>query len=429
MEPLKIISLQAENIKRLVAVHITPEGNLVEISGNNAQGKTSVLDSIWWGLDGERNIQDDPIRHGEERALIRLDLGEIVVTRTFNSKTNGTYTTALKVEASDGSRFTNPQTMLNELLGNLTFDPLNFMKMKPKDQMEMLKTFVPDIDFKSIDEANEADFDARQDINREHKLLVARASGIDVPDDCPEKVDVQDLIIQMRDAAVHNSAIEQIKQNQIRDKNLIVDKIEQATEKTNRAIDLRFQAAELDEQCTKLNREIDNIKVTLDVQEGMPDMIDVQAMQEQLDTVNETNEMVIKAEQKAELLKEAEALKTRSDEFTKTIDTRKEETSEAIKAAKMPVDGLDFGEDCILFNDVPFNQASDAEQLKTSIMMAIVMNPTLRVIRVRDGSLLDESSMKLLADIAAKEDYQIWIERIDSSGKIGFVIEDGSLKK
>jgi hypothetical protein len=54
-------------------------------------------------------------------------------------------------------------------------------------------------------------------------------------------------------------------------------------------------------------------------------------------------------------------------------------------------------------------------------------DPKLRVCRVRDGSLLDESSLKLLADMAAKLDFQVWIERVDSSGKTGFVIAEGQV--
>lgn len=83
---MKIISLQAENVKRLTAVTITPDGNLVQITGKNGQGKTSVLDAIWWALEGAANIQAEPIRKGAEEARIRLDLGEYVVTRTFTRK-------------------------------------------------------------------------------------------------------------------------------------------------------------------------------------------------------------------------------------------------------------------------------------------------------------------------------------------------------
>lgn len=49
---MKIVQLTAENVKRLTAVSIAPDGNLVQITGRNGQGKTSVLDAIWWALAG-----------------------------------------------------------------------------------------------------------------------------------------------------------------------------------------------------------------------------------------------------------------------------------------------------------------------------------------------------------------------------------------
>jgi hypothetical protein len=82
----------------------------------------------------------------------------------------------------------------------------------------------------------------------------------------------------------------------------------------------------------------------------------------------------------------------------------------------------------VLLNGVPFEQASDAERLRASIAIAAAMNPKLRVIRVRDGSLLDDEAMALLSGFASENDFQIWIERVDSSGRVGFVMEDGHLK-
>ncbi len=52
-------------------------------------------------------------------------------------------------------------------------------------------------------------------------------------------------------------------------------------------------------------------------------------------------------------------------------------------------------------------------------------NPKLRVLRIRDGSLLDENGLKLLAEMADANDYQVWIERVETSGKIGVVMVDG----
>jgi hypothetical protein len=36
--------------------------------------------------------------------------------------------------------------------------------------------------------------------------------------------------------------------------------------------------------------------------------------------------------------------------------------------------------------------------------------------------------MKILEEMVDEKDFQCWIERVDSSGKIGFVIENGQLK-
>ncbi len=78
-----------------------------------------------------------------------------------------------------------------------------------------------------------------------------------------------------------------------------------------------------------------------------------------------------------------------------------------------------------MLNGVPLTQASDAEQLRASLAIAMALNPKLRVIRVRDGSLLDSNAMKIIAEMAETKDFQVWIERVDDSGKVGFVLEDG----
>lgn len=85
---MRIVKLQAENVKRLKCVEITPDGSTVVISGRNAQGKTSVLDSIWLALGGGAAARTTvrPIRDGEKRASVTLDLEEIIVTRTWTLK-------------------------------------------------------------------------------------------------------------------------------------------------------------------------------------------------------------------------------------------------------------------------------------------------------------------------------------------------------
>jgi hypothetical protein len=141
--PMRIISLQVDNFMRIKAVSIRPDKSLVEIRGKNEQGKSSLLNAMWAALAGKAAIPPVPIRKGEETASIRLDLGTLKIVRKFKLTEAGEYTTSLTVESDEGARFTKPQDVLNSLVGELSFDPLEFKRMKPKEQAEALKPWSP----------------------------------------------------------------------------------------------------------------------------------------------------------------------------------------------------------------------------------------------------------------------------------------------
>ena len=91
----------------------------------------------------------------------------------------------------------------------------------------------------------------------------------------------------------------------------------------------------------------------------------------------------------------------------------------------MPVPALSLTQDGVLLEGLPLEQASDARaQLRLSCSIAMAQNAKLRVIRVRNGSLLDEDSMAILREMAEDRDWsQVWIEMVDTTGKVGIVIE------
>ena len=65
--PVKITAFEAENVKRIKAVQITPQINgLTVIGGNNNQGKTSVLDAIAWALGGNKYRPETAQRDGAQ---------------------------------------------------------------------------------------------------------------------------------------------------------------------------------------------------------------------------------------------------------------------------------------------------------------------------------------------------------------------------
>ena len=83
MNPQRIVRLKAENVKRLKAVEITPEGEIVVIGGKNGAGKTSVLDSICYALGGKSVQPVKPVRNGEKKAVIVCEMDDLIVTRTI----------------------------------------------------------------------------------------------------------------------------------------------------------------------------------------------------------------------------------------------------------------------------------------------------------------------------------------------------------
>ena len=91
------------------------------------------------------------------------------------------------------------------------------------------------------------------------------------------------------------------------------------------------------------------------------------------------------------------------------------------------MDGLGFDESGVTYQGVPFSQASSAEQIRISLAMAMALNPRLRVIRILDGSLLDEDSMTAIRDQVAERDFQVWIERVADPAESAVVIEDGQV--
>jgi hypothetical protein len=160
----------------------------------------------------------------------------------------------------------------------------------------------------------------------------------------------------------------------------------------------------------------------------LPNKVDTKQLAEAIELARSIEDLLRRAAEHNKHLDQALKLEAESANLSAIMDARNDGKQRAIGAVKLPVEGLSFGDGVVLLDGVPFEQGSDAQRLRVSVAIAMAMNPKLRALRIRHGSELDEDSMKLLAEMLDEADYQCWIERVDSSGKIGFVIEDGHLK-
>jgi hypothetical protein len=433
---LTIVSLEAENIKRLVAVQITPDGSLVQITGKNGQGKTSVLDSLWWALAGRDAMQVEPIRRGEERARIRLDLGTVVITRTFERVEEGGFTTKITAETAEGARFPSPQKMLDAIVGDLSFDPLAFQRAKPAAQFNMLRGFVPEVDFEAIEAAHRDDFSARTEVNRNAKQARAAAEAITFPEDTPaEPIALGPLMEVVQEVATHNGEIEA---RVLRRERVQADAAtyrfgaeesrKKAGEIRERIKRLHLESIEADAEGARLDGLAEEKEGQLAAAGPLPEPWDATEARAAVERAQEVNAAVERRQRQAQLLATAEEEEAESLRLTKAIEDRNADKAKKIAAAKLPVPGLGFGDGAVTWEGLPFDQASDAQQLRASIGIAMAMNPRLRVIRVRDGNSLDSDGLRMVEELAQSEGYQVWIERVEESGAIGFVIEDGLVK-
>ena len=411
---MKIIEFRAERFKRLSAVEITPEGNTVIISGRNGQGKSSVLDAIWLALGGGNATKDSattvPIKEGEKDAVVRLDLGDIVVTRKWTASGS-----TLTVEGADGRKYSSPQTLLDTLVGTISFDPLSFAKMPPMEQRSQLIDLVKlPVDLDELSAQRKAFYDQRTFVNRELKTIQAELAGIQLPDnDVPEEeISIAEMTKKIGMAQDQRSRI-------IMGRQRLQEKVEKAKA-------LRELIQQKTDELTSLGNQI---RSETEILESCKEP-DVQAMRSQLDNAEQINKLVRQKKHKAELQVRLNDKTTESEVLTQQIEAIDRTKKEAFLNVRFPVDGLAVDEEGITYNGIPFRQCSSAEQLKVCVAIASALNPEIRVIRVPDASLLDEESMKVMQDLAQQQDIQIWLERVtDGKEKVGVVIEDGAVKQ
>lgn len=418
---MKILKLQAENIKRLHAVEIEPNGNVVVIGGKNGAGKSSCLDAIEYALGGEPAVKM-PVRRGEDKAKVVLDLGDLIVRRTFTAAGGST----LMVTNADGERKLSPQAILDKLVGKLTFDPLSFSRQKPDGQAETLRQLVG-LDFTEHDAKAKKLYDDRTTVNRDVKTLQARLAAAPKHDDAPaEEVSAADVLAEQQKAAEQNSANQRARQSanaSALSVKMQKDSVAAVREEVKRLTE------ELAGQEKNLSRLVSELAGFQTACEGLQD-VDLTPFRDKASKVESDNAKVRSNKARAKLHADWQAKEKEAENLTKQIDALDSERKRKTAGAKYPIDGLMFDTaGGVTLESIPFDQCSTADQLKVSVAIGLALNPTLKILLIRDGSLLDEDSMKLLSEMATKSEAQIWLEVVNPDDPTAVIIEDGQVRQ
>ena len=426
---MRIIGFKAIDFKKIKVVDITPNEFVNRISGANGSGKTSLLDAIEVCLRGTRNVPSKPVRKGASKAIIEIDLGEWIVRRTFSE--GGSKNGFLTVEPKDGkSRLQGPQEFLNKLVGPNSFDPLAFIRMEPEQQFKTVYRIVlPDVDPDSLDIEKNPDYLKRRELKKEIKALETRRDAIQIPDNLPmEKRDEGQLLKELGEVGEHNARIERTKRQR--------EEIQRKTDETDDGIAakverieaLRAQIKQMEAEVKEDRAIVAGTRKTIEKWEPLPEPRDPAHYTEAITAARIVNAAIDRRGQRNELQKEIDAISKRVDTISDQLDELERKQTKAIEEAKFPIPGLAFGNEEVIFEGIPFAQVSNADQIRASVAIGMADNPELRTMRIKDGSLLDDASMKIISEMSMTENFQLFVEVVDTSGDVGVYLEEGEVK-
>jgi hypothetical protein len=424
---LKIIGIQIENFQRIKTFLLKPEGNVIKITGSNGAGKSSVLDAIWLALAGARGGPSAPVRRGAGRGVVRLDLGDIRVTRMWNEGSDSKG--EMFIEAEDGRRYGTPQRMLDSLMGQISFDPLAFIRMDVAQKAQELRKLL-NIDevLNAIRADEEHDYNTRREQTKQMKTLEAQRANVHVPQGLPaKKRDIDAMTEELAKVAEYNIGIERMKMDR--------ERVAAEVEKDGEAADgLRTRIEELLREIETMTIEAETIEASnaknraiIEAWEPLPEPKDAVALGEEIARARVINASIDRRAQAERMDAEIATVRESIDHLDQAIEAHRDKAAKLIAEADYPVHGLGFANDEVLYDGLPFGQASNAEQIKVSVAIGMALNPKIRIMRIKDGSLLDANSVTVIEDMAEASDFQVWMELVDVSGKVGVYLEDGEI--
>ena len=400
-----IIEIEVRNIRGIKVVCIQPGPAVTKITGPNEAGKTSFMDGIAYCLGGERLIPAQPIRDGESTGHVQIKFSTYTVRRDFKRLKNPKeHSSSFTIKSLEGATFASPQTMLNEALAPMTFDPMEFTKKSAKEQETIVGRLVG-IDIEEFKSRRKVVFDQRTDLNRRVKDLDAQLKGLPIIEAPEKEQDIEELSKKLEDAQGVVAANKQ-------EHEVFKHMEEKYVAIANASSDVSKRIAELESQLCKAKEERTRYGEMLETQQSdnkaafdaLAYLIDpdVDAIRSKFATVGEINANVRHNKLRADKWTEREALQKQADSRTEHLEQIDAEKSRAIANSDLPgvVEGLSLDEDGVQFDGRPFAQAPMSRQIRVSAAIVAADHPDIRLMLIRNGGDLDDERMVLLNELA-----------------------------
>ena len=404
---VKITQFEAENVKRIKALTLTPAPTgLTVIGGRNNQGKTSSLDAILWALGGDRYRPSQAQREGSllpPRLRLELSNGIIVERSGKNS--------SLKVTDASGRRA--GQQLLNSFVEQLALDMPRFMQAPAREKADTLLQLIGLKDQVTALERQEKElYDQRLAIGRIAGQKAKYAKELPSYPEAPDQpVSAYDLIQRQQDILARNG------ENQ---------------RKRLRAEQLERQRAEMEQKLTELQERYDVIcRDCIIAKSDALDLLDesteeLEASIQEIDAINvkvRTNQNKVMAE--AEAKEYGDQYKRLSVQLE---DVRRQKT-DLLQGAKLPLPGLSVEDGELIYQGRPWDCMSSSDQLKVSAAIVRALKPECGFVLLDKLEQMDLETLREFSAWMEAEGLQGIATRVSTGGECSIIIEDGQAVK
>jgi hypothetical protein len=385
---MRIKHLSITNFKgvRRVEVHGT---DIVEIAGENGSGKTSVLDAAVAALAGKRNIDVQPLSLGATRGEVLVDLGDLLVKRTFTERGGGTLT----VTQADGAKL--GQRHLDTLLGEFTFDPLAFSALPGPQQAAVLRGLAgPDWNTALAELDRDIDLleEQRRGLGRDIKRFGALPNIESV-----EPVDVAELLAMQEGIQAHNRDQAARRADRSRTCELLV---------TADAELVRLRQALAEAEARKLRLD-DALAALPQLERALP----TEHIREALATAAENNARALAYEANEARRAELRQAEKEHAAAERKLQTLREQRAQHLRTAPLPLPGLDWGPEGVTVDGVPMAQVNFTKRLLLGTAIGHAVSGALKICMIREhGGSIVGASWDALLEWCRAHKVQLWVE-------------------
>ena len=410
---VKIAALEAENVKRIKAVALTPSPTgLTIVGGNNNQGKTSVLDALAWALGGEKFRPTAAVRDGAlapPHLKVILSNGVVVERRGKNS--------SLTVTDPTGQR--SGQQLLNAFVEPLALDLPRFMQASDKDKADTLLNIIGVGDaLTGLDREIKALYDRRTVIGQIGAQKRHAAEELtEYPDAPSELVSAIELIQQQQEILLHNADNQR--------KRMKLAQLEEQEKQLGRRVQELSQELEMVEhQLTAVQQDVqDATKTVAQLQDES-----TAELEQSIRNVEEINRQVSANLAKSKAQDEAERYAQEYTALTEQIKAKRTARMDLLNGADLPLTGLGVEDGSLTYNGKHWQDMSGSDQLRVATAIVRRLNPDCGFVLLDKLEQMDLATLAEFGSWLQTEGLQAIATRVSTGGECQIIIEDGRAK-